>query len=114
MRAGYRFVIDHYEPGDFVFLISFSRDAYTVPRVANPTVQASWGTGIDCGFLHFRMMSRDVVRKVVDTVLEHGAGHLRRDAVDKRHELARHFQSPSDSVDPDGHGKSNGEPYLIA
>ncbi len=31
----YRFIVDHYEPGDRVFLIGFSRGAYTVRCVAN-------------------------------------------------------------------------------
>ena len=31
---GYEFIINHYQPGDRIFLIGFSRGAYTVCRIA--------------------------------------------------------------------------------
>ena len=38
----YRFIVDHYEPGDRIYLIGFSRGAYTVRCVANLLMSVSY------------------------------------------------------------------------
>ncbi|MCB4805885.1 uncharacterized protein (DUF2235 family) [Methylobacterium brachiatum] len=110
----YRFIVDHYEPGDRVFLIGFSRGAYTVRCVANLLMYCGVPTrGRDGPLLRFRGMTADIAREAVETVLEHGAGHPRAEFDAERHELARRFRVRYCSDHRDGDGKSNVEPYFI-
>ncbi|MGT2481577.1 DUF2235 domain-containing protein [Methylobacterium oryzae CBMB20] len=110
----YRFVIDHYEQGDRIYLIGFSRGAYTVRCVANLLMYCGVpAQGAAGPLLRFRKMTRDIAREAVETVLEHGAGHPRADFDAERHELARRFRARYGSDHPDGGGKSNVEPYFI-
>jgi len=110
----YRFIIDHYEPGDRIYLIGFSRGAYTVRCVANLLMHCGVPTrGRGGPLLRFRKMTRDIAQEAVDTVLEHGAGHPRADFDAERHELARRFRETYASDHPDGGSKSNVEPYFI-
>ena len=110
----YRFIIDHYEPGDRIYLIGFSRGAYTVRCVANLLMYCGVpATGAGGALLRFRKMTRDIAREAVETVLEHGAGHPRADFDAERHELARRFRARYGSEHPEGGGKSNVEPYFI-
>lgn len=110
----YRFIVDHYEPGDRVFLIGFSRGAYTVRCVANLLMYCGVLTrGRDGPLLRFRGMTSDIAREAVETVLEHGAGHPRAEFDAERHELARRFRVRYGSDHRDGNGKSNIEPYFI-
>jgi uncharacterized protein (DUF2235 family) len=90
----YEYILSVYEPGDRIFLIGFSRGAYTVRSVAgvmnlcgvpikdehgNPTPRA--GKGL-----------RKIVDEAVHTVYEHGAGHPREDFEAEREEQARRFR----------------------
>ena len=115
----YRFIMDHYEPGDRIFLIGFSRGAYTVRCVANLLMYCGVPTrGADGELLRFRKMTRDIAREAVDTVLEHGAGHPRKEYDAERTELARRFRKRYASHHPDhaqnpADRKSNAEPYFI-
>ncbi|KQO76365.1 DUF2235 domain-containing protein [Methylobacterium sp. Leaf88] len=110
----YRFIVDHYEPGDRIYLIGFSRGAYTVRCVANLLMYCGVPTkGADGPLLRFRRMTRDIAREAVETVLEHGAGHPRADFDAERHELSRRFRARYGSDHRDGDGKSNVEPYFI-
>ena len=81
----YEFIINHYEPGDRIFLIGFSRGAYTVRAVADLIRLCgipSHGAG---GPLpKFRKAVRDIADEAVLTVLEHGAGHPREKFEDER------------------------------
>lgn len=111
----YRFIVDHYEDGDRIFLVGFSRGAYTVRCVANllmlcgvPTQAADGGP-----LLRFRKMTRDIAREAVDTVLEHGAGHPRETYDDERNEMARRFRARYGSVHRDGGDLANVAPYFI-
>ncbi len=115
----YRFIVDHYEPGDRVFLIGFSRGAYTVRCVANLLMYCGVPTrGKDGPLLRFRKMTADIAKEAVETVLEHGAGHPRADFDAERAELARRFRETYASHHPDhtrdpADRKSNVEPYFI-
>lgn len=110
----YRFIIDHYEPGDRIYLIGFSRGAYTVRCVANLLMYCGVPTtGAKGPLLRFRRMTRDIAREAVEMVLEHGAGHPRKDFDAERHELSRRFRARYGSDHADGDGKSNVEPYFI-
>lgn len=115
----YRFIIEHYEPGDRVFLIGFSRGAYTVRCVANLLMYCGVPTrGAESPLLRFRKSTADIAREAVGTVLEHGAGHPRADFDAERTELARRFRDTYASNHPDrerdpSDRKSNVEPYFI-
>ena len=115
----YRFIVDHYEPGDRVFLIGFSRGAYTVRCVANLLMYCGVPTrGKDGPLLRYRKMTADIAKEAVGTVLEHGAGHPRAEFDAERTELARRFRDTYASHHPDHAGdptdrKSNVEPYFI-
>src|SRR5258705_3003443 len=58
----------------------------------------------------FRKAVHDIAWEAVDTVLEHGAGHPRKDYEDERLELARRFQLKYGSGDG---SDSNAAPYFI-
>lgn len=110
----HRFIIDHYEEGDRIYLIGFSRGAYTVRCVANLLMYCGVPTkGADGALMRLRKMTRDIAREAVDTVLEHGAGHPRKDFDAERRELARRFRAKYGSGHRDGGSKSNVEPYFI-
>lgn len=111
----YAFIVNHYEEGDRIYLLGFSRGAYTVRCVANllmlcgvPTRAADGGH-----LLRFRKMTRDIAREAVDTVLEHGAGHPRKDYDAERQEMARRFRNRYGSVHRDGGDLANVAPYFI-
>jgi uncharacterized protein (DUF2235 family) len=71
----YEFIINHYEAGDRIHLIGFSRGAYTVRCIANLIMLCGIPTKTPEGQLPlFRMAIRDIAGQAVDTVLEHGAG----------------------------------------
>lgn len=111
----YEFIINHYKEGDRIFLIGFSRGAYTVRAVAD--LIRLCGVPTHAGgqpLLRFRKATRDIADEAVKTVLEHGAGHPRRDYEDEREELARRFREKYGSAHPTGEAqRSNAAPYFI-
>jgi len=107
----YEFVVNHYEPGDRIFLFGFSRGAYTVRSVANLLMLCGVPTRHPTGEpIRFRKAARDIAKEAVDTVLEHGAGHPRAEFEEERFELARRFQVKYGSGDG---SDSNVAPYFI-
>jgi uncharacterized protein (DUF2235 family) len=107
----YEFIINHYEPGDRIFLIGFSRGAYTVRCVANLLMLCGVPTKTPFGpVMRFRKAVRDIANEAVNTVLEHGAGHPRADFAAERSELARRYRTKYGSGDED---ISNVAPYFI-
>jgi uncharacterized protein (DUF2235 family) len=103
----YEFIINHYTPGDRIFLFGFSRGAYTVRSLANLLMLCGVPTKTPAGpVMRFRKAVRDIAWEAVDTVLEHGAGHPRAEFEAERHELARRFQMKYGS-------DSNVAPYFI-
>ncbi|WP_298253214.1 DUF2235 domain-containing protein [Bradyrhizobium sp.] len=107
----YEFILNHYEPGDRIFLFGFSRGAYTVRSLANLLMLCGVPTKNPTGQpIRFRKAAKDIAKEAVDTVLEHGAGHPRAEFEDERLELARRFQIKYGSGDG---SDSNVAPYFI-
>ena len=110
---GYEFIINHYDPGDRIFLIGFSRGAYTVRCIANLLMLCGVPTRTPSGpLMRFRKAVRDIAEEAVNQVLEHGAGHPRPEFEPERYELARRFRSKY-GCDGAGGGESNVAPYFI-
>ena len=111
----YEFIINHYDTGDRIHLIGFSRGAYTVRCIANLLMLCGIPTTTPEGHLPlFRMAIRDIAGEAVDTVLEHGAGHPRADFEAERDELARRFREKYGSSHETGEaGRSNATPHFI-
>lgn len=111
----YEFIINHYEPGDRIFLFGFSRGAYTVRSIANLMMLCGIPTRDGDQFLpRFRRATRLIAEEAVTSVLEHGAGHPRADFEDERLEMARRFRERYGSHHPTGQiHRSNAAPYFI-
>src|SRR5262245_49390692 len=112
----YAFILDHYQPGDRIFLFGFSRGAYTVRGVADLLRLCGVPTKTPSGPLpRFRANTRKIAEEATLTVLEHGAGHPRGGELEKeREELARRFREKYASHHPGGEeGRSNVAPYFI-
>jgi uncharacterized protein (DUF2235 family) len=107
----YEFLINHYRPGDRIFLFGFSRGAYTIRSLAN----VLWLCGIptlcpEGPLTRFRNGVRDIADEAVLQVYEHGAGHERGEYEAERLELARRFRTKYASGDSE---VSNVAPYFI-
>lgn len=111
----YEFIINHYQPGDRIFLFGFSRGAYTARSVANLMMLCGIPTNIKGAPLaRFRRASRLIAEEAVTTVLEHGAGHPRKAYEDERLEMARRFCEKYGSHHPSGEEhRANEAPYFI-
>jgi Uncharacterized alpha/beta hydrolase domain (DUF2235) len=107
----YEFIVNHYQPGDRIFLLGFSRGAYTVRSLANLLMLCGIPTKTPDGpVMRFRKAVRDIAWEAVNTVLEHGAGHPRKEFEAERLELARRFQLKYGSGDG---SDSNAAPYFV-
>lgn len=107
----YAFIINHYEDGDRIFLIGFSRGAYTVRSLANLLMLCGVPTTTPSGPLkRFRKQVMDIAVEAVTVVLEHGAGHPRHEYASERNEQARRFRAKYGS---NGNVNSNVAPYFI-
>ncbi|MBA9061610.1 uncharacterized protein (DUF2235 family) [Methylobacterium fujisawaense] len=110
----YAFILDHYEPGDRIYLVGFSRGAYTVRCLANLLMLCGIPTRTPAGPLRrFRKQVRDIADEAVSKVLEQGAGKPRGLYEADRFEQARRFRmryGSNAAEDPDG---SNAAPYFI-
>ena len=112
----YTFIINHYQPGDRIFLFGFSRGAYTVRSVADLLRLCGVPTKTPNGpVLRFRAQAREIAEEATLTVLEHGAGHPRGGELEnERDELARRFREKYGSHHPSGEvQRSNVAPYFI-
>lgn len=111
----YEFIINHYQPGDRIFLIGFSRGAYTVRAVANLIRLCGIPLHVSGEPLpRFRKAIRDIAREGVLTVLEHGAGHPQADFEEEREELATRFRNHYGSNHASGEPwRSNAAPYFV-
>jgi len=112
----YEFIINHYEPGDRIYLFGFSRGAYTVRSVANLLMLCGVPTNVSGQPPpKFRKATRNIAEDAVYTVLEHGAGHPRELYEAERLELARRFCVKYGSLypEPTDEHRSNAAPYFI-
>jgi len=107
----YEFIINHYRPGDRIWLFGFSRGAYTARCIANVLMLCGVPTKLPDGELpRFRLRVREIAEKAVVRVYEHGAGHERERFEAERTELARRFRGDFGS---DMDGEANAAPYFI-
>lgn len=111
----YEFIINHYQPGDRILLIGFSRGAYTVRCIANLIMLCGVPTKTPSGPLPLlRSAIHDIATEAVETVFEHGAGHPREQFEAERFELARRFREKYGSNHEGGEdGRSNAAPHFI-
>lgn len=110
----YEFLINHYCEGDRIFLLGFSRGAYTVRSLANLLMLCGIPTKTREGDLpRFRKRIREIAHEAVDTVLEHGAGYPRTTYENERFEMARRFREKYGSGSTDWDGDSNAAAYFI-
>ena len=111
----YEFIINHYQPGDRIFLIGFSRGAYTVRAVANLIRLCGIPSHLGGKPLpRFRRFIHDIALEGVLTVLEHGAGHPQDNFEDEREELATRFRTHYGSNHASGEAwRSNAAPYFV-
>ncbi len=107
----YEFIINHYRPGDRIWLFGFSRGAYTARSLATVLRLCGVPTTTPEGELpRFRLRTREVADQAVIRVAEHGAGHPRVKYEAEREELARRFRIKHGS---DADGEANAAPYFI-
>lgn len=110
----YEFIINHWQPGDRIYIFGFSRGAYTARCVAQvlslcgvPRHQP--GTP-DVPFRRFARSTRMAAARAVHQVYEHGAGHPRGDFEAERDEQARRFRV---DYGADMDGVPNASAYFI-
>ncbi len=107
----YQFIINHYRPGDRIWLFGFSRGAYTARCIANVLMLCGVPTQVPEGDLpRFRQRTREIAERAVIRVYEHGAGHARGRFEAERNELARRFRRDFGS---DRGGEANAAPYFV-
>ena len=112
----YEAILKYYEPGDRIFLIGFSRGAYTVRTVCsvmNLCGLPSQGPG-GTDFPRDGRALRKIVDRAVLEVYGHGAGRKRRKYEPEREELARRFREEYGSQDdPVENRRGNVAPYFV-
>ena len=107
----YEFIINHYRPGDRIWLFGFSRGAYTARSLANVIRLCGVPTKSPDGELpRFLLATREIAERAVIRVAEHGAGHDRDTYEEEREELGRRFRLAHGS---DADGEANVAPYFI-
>lgn len=107
----YEFIINHWRPGDRIWLFGFSRGAYTIRCVANVLMYCGVPTATPEGPLpRFRRRIREIAERGVIKVYEHGAGRDRGRFEPERWEQAMRFRRDFGSG---GDDESNAAPYFI-
>lgn len=110
----YEFVLNYWRPGDRIYVVGFSRGAYTARCVAQ--VVSLCGVPIhepgdpSTPFRRFSRSTRLAAERAVHQVYEHGAGHPIAEFEGQRAELARRFRVDHGS---DAGGLANAYPYFI-
>src|ERR1700716_3257399 len=117
MADCYEFIINHYKEGDRIYLIGFSRGAYTVRCLANTIMLCGIPTKAENGpLLRYRKQVHDIAKEAVETVYEHGAGHARAEYETERDEQARRFRAKYGSNfvgKDDDKDRSNAAAYFV-
>ena len=110
----YEFIINHWQPGDRIFIFGFSRGAYTARCVAQVLSLCGVPTHASKDpaqpFKRFGRQARKVAERAVHQVYEHGAGYPRAEFEAERDELARRFRVEFGS---DQAGEPNACPHFI-
>jgi hypothetical protein len=110
----YEFILNHWEPGDRIYIFGFSRGAYTarcVAQVISLCGVPQHETGDPATpFRRFARSTRLAALRAVHQVYEHGAGHPRGQFEAERDEQARRYRVDYGS---DADGSPNASPYLI-
>ena len=110
----YEFILNHWSPGDRIFIVGFSRGAYTARCVAQVISLCGVPTHASgdkhAPFPRFSRAAREVAERAVHQVYEHGAGHPRGDFEAERDELGRRFREEFGSDDK---GVPNAHPHFI-
>lgn len=110
----YEFIVNHWQPGDRIFIFGFSRGAYTARCVAQLLslcgVPTHASNDPSAEFKRFGRGARQVAERAVHQVYEHGAGYPRGDYEAERDELARRFRVEFGS---DVNGIPNAGPHFI-
>jgi uncharacterized protein (DUF2235 family) len=110
----YEFIINHWSPGDRIFIIGFSRGAYTARCVAQVLSLCGVPTHNSgephVPFRRFSRMARKVAERAVHRVYEHGAGHPRGTYEAERDTLGLRFRQEFGS---DENGVANACPHFI-
>ncbi len=115
----YEAILNHYEPGDRIFLFGFSRGAYTVRCVAR--VLSLCGVPTENGqgevLPLFTSETRKIADEAVRKVYEHGAGRDRQIFEEEREEKARRFRekyhSGINNEQTPEFDHANASPYFI-
>lgn len=112
----YEAILKYHEPGDRVFLIGFSRGAYTMRTVCSVMnlcgIPSQGPDGTD--FPRDGRALRKIVDRAVLKVYGHGAGRKRRKYEPEREELARRFREEYGSQDdPVENRRGNVVPYFV-
>ncbi|WP_347269987.1 DUF2235 domain-containing protein [Rhizorhabdus histidinilytica] len=110
----YEFLINHWEPGDRIYIFGFSRGAYTARCIAQ-VISLCGVPSHEAGepqkpFKRFAQSTHAAARRAVHQVYEHGAGHPIADFEAERDEQARRFRADYGS---DDNGIANANPYFI-
>ncbi|HEX5258715.1 MAG TPA: DUF2235 domain-containing protein [Sphingomicrobium sp.] len=110
----YEFIINHWSPGDQIFLIGFSRGAYTARCVAELLALCGVPTHEPgepgAPFRRFSRSARKTAERAVHQVYEYGAGRPLLDLEDEREELGRRFRV---ELGADREGEPNAAPHFI-
>ena len=115
----YETILRHYKPGDRIYLIGFSRGAYTVRNVAN--VLSLCGipehNADDSAYARSGPEPRKIAKEAVN-IYEHGAGKDRDLFRPERRERARRFREKYGSwanrnAEGEDKSRSNAVPYFI-
>jgi uncharacterized protein (DUF2235 family) len=118
----YEFIINHWRPGDRIFIFGFSRGAYTARCVAQVLSLCGipmHGSGDPkAPFKRFGRQARLVAERAVHQVYEHGAGYERATYESERDELARRFRDEFGCIGDNDLGKvdpnlPNASPHFI-
>lgn len=110
----YAFILDQYEAGDRIYLVGFSRGAYTVRCLANLMMLCGVPTTTPDGPLRrFRKQTHDIAAEAVSKVLMQGAGKPRGMYEADRLEQARRFRVRYGSNAPNDSDSANAAPYFI-
>lgn len=111
----YEFIIEHWEPGDRIYLFGFSRGGYTVRCLSNALSLCGVPTiGSNGNPLRRRgREARGIAEKAVYEVYDHAAGKRNEAYIEERNELARRFREKYRSFDTTYSDRSNAVPYFI-